>query len=98
MLTTGRVELKWKTIWQPIVALFPMALWATIGQELYFPDSIGENFMALRTDVSGIVPHAVYLLALFTAAVLAITLIYAIFSVVKLIKKKRDIKQSNNAK
>ena len=96
MLTTGRVELKWKTIWQPIVALFPMALWATIGQELYFPDSIGENFMTLRTDVSGIVPHAVYILALFTAAVLAITLIYGIFSIVKLIRKKRSLAKVNN--
>ena len=89
MLTTGRVELKWKTIWQPIVGLFPMALWATIGQELYFPDSPGENFMALRTDVSGIVPHAVYLLALFTAAVLAIALIYCIYNICVLVKNRK---------
>lgn len=89
MLTTGRVTLKWKTIWQPIVGLFPMALWATIGQELYFPDSIGENFMALRTDVSGIVPHGVYILALFTAACLAIALIYLIYFICIKIKSKK---------
>ena len=72
-----------------------MALWATIGQELYFPDTPGENFMALRTDVSGIVPHAVYLLALFTAAVLAITLIYGIYNVIKLIKNRKNTYQQN---
>lgn len=95
MLTTGKVQLKWKTIWQPIVGLFPMALWATIGQELYYPNTIGENFMALRTDVSGIVPHWVYLMALFTAAVLAITLIYGLYNLIVIINKKVSQSKQN---
>ena len=90
MLVTNRVVLNWKTIWQPIVALFPMALWATIGQELYFPNEIGENFMALRTDVSGIVPHWVYIIALFIAAVLFVTLIYTIYNLVVYIRRKNN--------
>lgn len=89
MLFTGKTQLKWKTIWQPIVGLFPMALWATLGQKLYFPNETGENFMALFTDVSGVVPHWVYLIALFTAAVIGITLIYGVYNLVVYIKQKR---------
>lgn len=89
MLFSGKTQLKWSTIWQPIVGLFPMALWATIGQKLYYPNEIGENLMALFTDVSGIVPRWVYLLALFTAAVIGISLIYGIYNLIVYIKQKR---------
>ena len=89
MLISKRVKLKWKTIWQPIVGLFPMALWATIGQELYYPNKIGENFMALRTDTTGICPHWLYIIALLTAALLAICLIYLIYNTIKYFNNKR---------
>lgn len=92
MLFSGKTQLKWSTIWQPIVGLFPMAIWATIGQKLYFPNETGENFMALFTDVSGIVPHWVYLIALFTAAVIGVSLIYGIYNLVGYIKRKRTAK------
>ena len=93
MLLSGRVELKWKTIWQPIVGLLPMSIWATIGQELYFPNTIGENFMMLRTDTSGICPQWLYLLALFTAAVIAISLLYLIYYLVS--KKKKVLTEQS---
>lgn len=79
MLLSGTAILRWKTIWQPIVGLFPMALWATIGQELYFPNEIGENFMMLRTDTTGICPKWVYIIALLLAAVIAISILYLIY-------------------
>ena len=90
MLTSGKTQLKWSTIWQPIAYLLPLALWATFGQELYFPNTVGENFMMLRTDVSGIVPHYVYLLALFVGAVLAVSLLYLLYNVVIKVKNKKN--------
>ncbi|MBR3890589.1 MAG: YwaF family protein [Bacilli bacterium] len=89
MLVSGTTKLDWKNIWQPIIGLFPMALWATIGQELYFPDSIGENYMFLRTDTTGIVPHWLFIVALFLGASLAIALVYLIYNLaIKKITRK----------
>lgn len=89
MLTSGKVKLPWQTIWQPIIGLFPMALWATLGQNMYYGESMGENFLFLRTDVSGIVPHWVFIIALFLAACIAILLTYAVCFVVQKIKKTK---------
>ena len=90
MIVSGTTKLEWKTIWQPIVGLFPMALWATIGQELYFPNEIGENYMFLRTDASAIVPQWMFIPALFIAAVLATSLTYLIYNAVINSKKKSE--------
>ena len=90
MVVSGTTKLEWKTIWQPIVGLFPMALWATIGQELYFPNEIGENYMFLRTDASAIVPQWMFIPALFIAAVLATSLTYLIYNAVINSKKKSE--------
>lgn len=93
MLLSGKVKLEWKSIWQPVVALLPMALWATFGQELYFPNEIGENFLMLRTDTTGICPHWVYLIALFIGAALAIAFIYLIYYGVSVVKSKKQQKE-----
>lgn len=76
MLVSKRAVLKWRYVWQPIVGLFPVALWATIGQELYYPNTVGENFLFLRTDISAYAPQWLYIPALFIAAVIVISLLY----------------------
>ena len=92
MLTSKKVELNFASIWQPIVGLFPMALWATIGQELYSPDRTGENFLFLRTDISAYAPQWLLVPALFVASSIAISLLYLICFLAKNInaKKKSD--------
>ena len=79
MLTSGNVKLEWRKIWQPMLGLIPMAIWATIGQEIYFPNELGENYMFLRTDTTGIVPHWVFIIALFLGASLIIAIIYFMY-------------------
>lgn len=79
MLVSHQVALRWRDIWQPIIGLFAVAAWATLGQELYYPDSLGENFLFLRTDISAYAPQWLYIPALFTAATLAITLMYLVY-------------------
>ena len=96
MLISGKVQLPWKTLWQPIVALFPMAIWATIGQELYFPNELGENFLMLRTDTTGICPHWVFIVALFLAATIVISLVYLIYYLIVRAKDKKTQKVSDN--
>lgn len=86
MITSGKTKLKWKTIWQPIVALLPLALWALIGQEMYYPGNVGENFLFLKTDISGFLPQWVLYPGLFVAATIAITLVYLICFIVRAIK------------
>ena len=93
MLTSGKVSLEWKKLWQPIVALFPMAAWAAFGQELYFPNEIGENFLMLKTDTTGICPHWVFLIALFLGAALAITLVYLIYNCIVKLKTRKPKQQ-----
>lgn len=91
MLVSQKVVLRWRDIWQPIVGLFPMAAWATLGQELYFPGGGGENFMFLRTDISDYAPQWLFIPAMFTAAVLTIALFYLIdWAVKKIIDKRRS--------
>lgn len=82
MVIGGFTKLEWRKIWQPIVGLFPMALWATIGQELYFPNEIGENYLFLRTDISGVAPQWMFIPALFIAAVLSISIIFGIYNII----------------
>ena len=79
MLVSGKVVLRWRDIWQPVVGLFVVALWATIGQELYYPDSVGENFLFLRTDISDVAAQWLLIPALFLAAVINIALLYLIY-------------------
>ena len=89
MIVSGNVNLEWKGIWKPIVGLFPLALWATIGQELYYPDRTGENFLFLRTDISAYAPQWLLVPALFVAATIAITILYLICYLSKKIKRKK---------
>ena len=89
MLVSKKVDLNWCSVWQPIVGLFPMALWATIGQELYYPNRTGENFLFLRTDISAYAPQWLLVPALFTAATIAILILYSICNLVKRIKIKK---------
>lgn len=88
MLVSKKVVLRWRYIWQPIVGLFPVAAWATIGQELYYPDGGGENFLFLRTDISAYAPQWLYIPALFIAAVSAISLLYLTYWLVIKINNK----------
>lgn len=79
MLVSKKVALRWRNIWQPIVGLFPLAAWATVGQELYYPNEVGENFLFLRTDISAYAPQWMFVPALFTAASISILLLYMIY-------------------
>lgn len=93
MLVSKKVVLRWRDIWQPIVGLFPMAAWATLGQELYFPGVTGENFLFLRTDISAYAAQWMYIPALFIAAVAAFALLYLIYWGAEKIKSKKNTKQ-----
>ena len=93
MLVSKKVVLRWRDIWQPIVGLFPMAAWATLGQELYYPNTLGENFLMLRTDISDYAPQWMYVPALFIAASAAIALLYLIYWGAIKIKNKAKNKQ-----
>lgn len=88
MLVSKKVVLDWRCIWQPIAGLFPMAAWATLGQELYFPGERGENFMFLRTDISDYAPQWMYLPALLIAASTVIVLLYLIYQLTIITKSK----------
>lgn len=88
MIVSGKTKLKWKTIWQPIVALLPLALWALLGQELYYPGKVGENFLFLKTDISSFLPQWTLYPGLFVVASVAITILYLICFIVKKIKTK----------
>ena len=79
MLVSGEVKLEWKKIWQPIVGLFPVAAWASLGQEMYYPGELGENFLFLKTDISAIAPQWMFIPALFIAACIAISLLFLIY-------------------
>lgn len=79
LLVSKRVVLRWRDIWQPIAGLIPVATWATIGQELYYPDTVGENFLFLRTDISAYAPQWLYIPTLFVAAVTEISLLYFVY-------------------
>ena len=79
MLVSKRVVLQWRDIWQPIAGLLPVAMWATIGQELYYPDTVGENFLFLHTDISAYAPQWLYIPSLFVAAVTEISLLYFVY-------------------
>ena len=95
MIVSGVSKLDWKNIWQPIIGLIPMAIWATIGQELYYPNELGENYMFLRTDTTGIVPHWLFIVALFLGFSLLISLVYFIYNFIlnKLSNKKCESKE-----
>jgi RsiW-degrading membrane proteinase PrsW (M82 family) len=95
MIVSGISKLDWKNIWQPIIGLIPMAIWATIGQELYYPNELGENYMFLRTDTTGIVPHWLFIVALFIGFSLLIVLVYFIYNFIlnKLSNKKCESKE-----
>ncbi|MBR6737265.1 MAG: YwaF family protein [Clostridia bacterium] len=79
ILISGKVKLEWKTLWQPIVALFPMAIWATIGQEMFYPNEPGENFLMLRLDLQELgidMERWVFYVLLFLIATTVISLLY----------------------
>ena len=88
MLVSKKASLRWRDIWQPIVGLFPVAAWATIGQELYYHGEVGENFLMLRTDISAYAPQWLYVPALFLGACTAIAFLYLIYWLVIRIKEK----------
>ena len=71
------------TVWAILAPLmFIIFPWATIGQELYFPNEIGENYLFLRTDISGVAPQWMFIPALFIAAVLSISIIFGIYNII----------------
>ncbi len=78
MLVSQKTVLRWQDIWQPIVGLFPVVLWATIGQEMYYHGRVGENFLFLRTDISAYVPQWLLVPGLLFLASCAIALLYLI--------------------
>lgn len=89
-LISVKVKLEWKTLWQPILALFPMAIWATIGQEMFYPNEPGENFLMLRLDLAemGInMERWAYYVLLFLIASAVMALLYLVCNL--LYKKKR---------
>ncbi len=92
MLISGKARLEWKTLWQPIVALFPMAIWATIGQEMFYPNEPGENFLMLRLDLQEMglnMERWVFLVLLFLIASSVIALLYLACNLIYKFKKKR---------
>lgn len=88
MLTSGRVKLNWKSIWQPIVGLFPAALWATIANIVYGDLAPGESFMFLITDISAVAPQWMYIPALIIAACLGTAIVYLIYNLSIKTKKR----------
>lgn len=89
MLVSQKTSLKWKDIWQPIIGLFAVALWATIGQEMYYHGSVGENFLFLRTDISAYAPQWLLVPALLIAASAAISLLYLVYYIIIKLKNKK---------
>ena len=88
MLVSKKVVLRWRDVWQPIVGLLPVAAWATIGQELYYPDRVGENFLFLRTDISAYAPQWILVPAMFLTAAIVIALLYLIYWLVIKLKDR----------
>jgi len=88
MLVSKKADLNWKSIWQPVVYLFPMALWATFGNVLYGDKAPGESFMFLKTDISSVAPQWMYIPALIIAAMLGTLLVYLIYNLIKKLNKK----------
>ena len=89
MLVSKKVVLRWRDLWQPIVGLLPAAAWATLGQELYYPATRGENFMFLRTDISAYAPQWLLLPTMLLTASVCIALLYCIY---RLIAKRKASK------
>lgn len=88
MLVSQKVKLRWRDVWQPIAGLLPAAAWATIGQELYYPDSVGENFMFLRFDISAYAPQWMWVPALLIASAIVIALVYLLYWLVLKLKDR----------
>ncbi|MCM1404719.1 MAG: YwaF family protein [Prevotella sp.] len=42
-LTTGAVHLQWKKIWQPLLGIIVVALWATVGNVCYNSSYLGDD-------------------------------------------------------
>jgi len=92
MLTSGKVKLDWKSVWQPVVGLFPMALWGTFGNVIYGDKAPGESFMFLKTDISSVAPQWMYIPALIIAACLGTALIYLIYNLIQKHNTKKALK------
>ena len=83
MLTSGRVKLEWKSVWQPVVGLFPAALLATIANVVYGDLAPGESFMFLITYITAVSPQWMYIPALIIAACLGTSVVYLIYNLTK---------------
>ena len=90
MLISKRVKLKWNSVWQPIVGLLPMAIWASLGNIIYGSKAPSESFMFLNTDISSVAPQWLYIPALLVAVCLGTALVYGIYNLIVEVRKRHQ--------
>ncbi len=88
MMVSKKVNLNWKSVWQPVVGLIPMALWATLGNIIYGDKAPVESFMFLKTDISAIAPQWLYIPSLVLATCIGTALIYLLYNLI--VHRKKD--------